>query len=59
MRLFDNLLVDEFVDDISRMDINGNDSDDFDTGLHRQLTSDTNDEFADTGPDQGQELLHC
>jgi len=58
MRLFDNLLVDEFVDDISGMDINGNDSDDFDTGLSGQLTSDTNNELADTLLDQGQELLH-
>ena len=58
MALLNDLLIDETLDHISRVHIDGNDRDNLGTDLRGELRPGTNNELRDTLPDQGEELLH-
>ena len=58
MTLLYDLVVNELLDDISCVHINGNDGDDLDTDFLRELTSDAANELADTVFDYSEEFLH-
>lgn len=52
MSLLNDLLIHELIDNISRVHIDGNDSDDLDADLEGEVTSDTTNEFGNSSPDQ-------